>query len=325
MSSKQAPGPAPTRGIVNAAIGLIVVIWAVNFIAAKIGLRHLPAPLMASFRVVFAGVTMVPAYLICSHLPAFTQTAHARKRGFSVGDLWTFTYLGFFGVAVNQFCFTLGLRYTSVSHSAIIVGMGPIYALIMAVLSGLERASAHKIVGMGIALVGVVVLASDKSASLHSSLIGDAITLIGSLGFATYVVLGKRVAARYDALTMTAFNHFAGALIVTPFALYQGLRLGGWTQWQQVPWPAWCALLYMAVFSSAVAYLLYFWLLQYLEASQLTAFTYLLPVLATLLGIVWLGERGSLLQIVGAVLALFGVYWVESGRTSAALSQSSQG
>ena len=323
MSGERAPGRAPTRGIVNAAIGLIVVIWAVNFIAAKIGLRYLPAPLMAAFRVVFAGVTMVPAYLICSRLPAFAQTAHARKRGFSIGDLWTFTYLGFFGVAVNQFCFTLGLRYTSVSHSAIIVGMGPIYALIMAVLSGLERATAHKIVGMGIALVGVVVLASDKSASLHSSLVGDAITLIGSLGFATYVVLGKRVAARYDALTMTSFNHFAGALIVTPFALYQGLRLG-WTLLRQVPWPAWCALLYMAVFSSAVAYLLYFWLLQYLEASQLTAFTYLLPVLATLLGIIWLGERGSLMQIVGAVLALLGVYWVESGRTSAAVNQSSR-
>ena len=70
----------------------------------------------------------------------------------------------------------------------------------------------------------------------------------------------------------------------------------------------------MAVFSSAMAYLLYFWLLRYLEVSQLSAFTYLLPVLAVILGIVWLGERGSGLQIVGGVLALAGVYWVESGR-----------
>jgi drug/metabolite transporter (DMT)-like permease len=70
----------------------------------------------------------------------------------------------------------------------------------------------------------------------------------------------------------------------------------------------------MAVFSSAVAYLLYLWLLRYLEASQLSAFTYLLPVTATILGIVWLGERGSLMQIVGGALPLAGVYWVESGR-----------
>jgi len=310
-------GRAPSRLTVTSSVALIVVIWAVNFIAAKIGLRHLPAPLMASLRVGLAGITMVPAYFLCSRLPAFAQAARARQQGFSRRDLWTFTYLGFFGVVVNQLCFTLGLHYTSVSHAAVIVGMGPIYALILAVLSGLERATGHKVVGMAIALVGVGVLASENGISPRSSsLLGDAITMTGSLGFAMYVVLGKRVAAKYDALTMTAFNHFAGALLVLPLALYQAVLMGGWSQWRQVPWSAWSALLYMAVFSSAVAYLLYFWLLQYLEASQLTAFTYLLPVLATILGIVWLGERGSLMQVLGGVLALFGVYWVESGRVA---------
>jgi drug/metabolite transporter (DMT)-like permease len=294
-----------------------------NFIAAKVGLRHLPAPMMASFRVFLAGMTMAPVYFLCLRLPTFAQTARARDRGFSGRDLWTFVYLGFFGVVVNQLCFTLGLRYTSVSHAAVIVGMGPVYALILAVLSGLEKATVHKIVGMGIALVGVGVLASENGLSPHSSsLMGDAITMTGSLGFAMYVVLGKRVAAKYDALTMTAFNHFAGAVLVSPIVFYESMRMGGWSQWRQVPGSAWCAVLYMAVFSSAVAYVVYFWLLQYLEASQLTAFTYLLPVLATILGIVWLGERGSLVQVVGAVLALFGVYWVESGRAQSGSASS---
>jgi len=72
----------------------------------------------------------------------------------------------------------------------------------------------------------------------------------------------------------------------------------------------------MAIFASAMAYVSYFWLLRYLEASQLGAFTYLLPVLATLLGIVWLGERGSWGQVLGGFMALGGVYWIESGRES---------
>jgi drug/metabolite transporter (DMT)-like permease len=76
------------------------------------------------------------------------------------------------------------------------------------------------------------------------------------------------------------------------------------------------ALLYMATFSSAVAYVFYFWLLRYLEASQLTAFTYVLPVVATILGILLLGEAGSWGQVLGAALALSGVYWIESGRAS---------
>jgi drug/metabolite transporter (DMT)-like permease len=298
-----------------ASIGLVVVVWAVNFIAAKVGLRYLPAVTLASFRVVIAGLSMVPAYLICSRLPAFADARRARSQGFTRRDLWTFFYLGFFGVVVNQMCFTMGLRYTSVGHAAVIVGMGPIYTLVLAVVFRLERATWHKVIGMAIAFSGVAVLASENGISPHSpSLLGDAITMTGSIGFATYAVLGKRVAGRYDALTMAAFNHFAGAVIILPVALHQARALGPFSGWRAVPWQGWATVLYMAVCSSAMAYLLYFWLLRYLEASQLSAFTYLLPVLAVILGIWWLGERGSALQMVGGALVLGGVYWVESGR-----------
>jgi drug/metabolite transporter (DMT)-like permease len=50
------------------------------------------------------------------------------------------------------------------------------------------------------------------------------------------------------------------------------------------------------------------------QAPQLAALTYLLPVVGTILGIVWLGEHGSFVQVVGGALALAGVYWIESGR-----------
>jgi drug/metabolite transporter (DMT)-like permease len=310
-----AQGRAPSRWAIAASVVLIVVIWAVNFIAAKIGLRHLPALTMGSFRVVLAGLTMVAAYVVLLKFPTFADANAVREKGFSRIDIWTFVYLGFFGVVVNQMCFTIGLHYTSVSHAAVIVGMGPIYTLVLAVLFRLERATWHKGVGMAIAFVGVAILASEKGISARSpSLLGDAITMTGSVGFATYAVLGKKAAPRYDALTMTAFNHFAGALIVLPLAIQQGIALGPLANWRRIPWESWAALLYMAVCSSALAYLFYFWLLRYLEASQLSAFTYLLPVLATILGIVLLGEPGSMLDILGGVLALSGVYWVESSR-----------
>jgi drug/metabolite transporter (DMT)-like permease len=310
-------GRAPNRVVMAVSIGFVVVVWAFNFIAAKIGLRYLPPLTMASFRVTLAGLSMVPAYLICSRWPAFPDEPRARSQGLTWRDLWTFAYLGFFGVVVNQMCFTMGLRYTPVSHAAVIVGMGPIYTLVLAVLFGLERATWHKVVGMAIAFLGVAVLASENGISPRSpSLLGDAITMTGSIGFATYAVLGKRVAGRYDALTMVAFNHFAGAIIILPMAVHQARELGPLSTWREIPWPAWAAVLFMAVCSSALAYLLYFWLLRYLEASQLSAFTYLLPVLAVILGILLLGERGSPMQIAGGILALAGVYWVESGRES---------
>jgi drug/metabolite transporter (DMT)-like permease len=209
-----------------------------------------------------------------------------------------------------------------VSHAAVIVGMGPIYVLVLAVLLRLERATWHKAVGMAIAFAGIAVLASEHGISAHSaSLLGDAITMTGSLGFAMYAVLGKRVSGEYDALTMTAYNHFAGALVVLPLAVQQAWKFGNAQAWRSVPWSGWAAILYMGIFGSAVAYISYYWLLRYLEASQLSAFTYLLPVLASILGILALGEKGSWTQVLGGTLALGGVYWIESGRNVAVNKQ----
>jgi len=311
-----AAGRAPRPIVIAVSIGVIVVIWSFNFIAAKVGLYYLGPLVMPSFRVVFAGITMIPTYLLCLRMPAFSEAAAFWRRGFAIRDLWTFLYLGFFGVTINQICFTLGLHFTSVSHASVIVGMGPLYVLLLAVLFRLERATGLKVVGMLISLLGIGVLTSEHGFSFHSaSFLGDAITMTGYLGFAMYVVLGKRVAGKYDTLTMTAFNHFAGALIVLPVALYEANRMWSSGYWPP-PWQAWAAIFYMAVFGSAVAYVLYFWLLRYLEASQLSAFTYLLPVLSTILGILLLGEKGSWIQVLGGVLALGGVYWIESGRES---------
>jgi drug/metabolite transporter (DMT)-like permease len=298
---------------------MIVVMWAVNFIAAKIGLRDLPPLTLASFRVVLAGLVMLPAYLVCLRLPALGEVARAWRSGFSGLDYWRFIYLGFFSVTVNQLCFTIGLRYTSVSHSSVIVGMGPIYILILAVLLRLEDLTLRKVSGMAISFLGVLLLTRKNGFSVHSStLLGDFITFCGSLGFAFYAVLGKRVAGKYDAMTMTAYTQFAGALIVLPLAIRQARQLGPMANWRAIPWQAWTATAYMAVFGSAAAYLFYFWLLRHMPATQVSAFTYLLPVCATILGIVWLGEKGSVGEFFGGAVVLAGVYWIESGRNSEA-------
>lgn len=313
MQIEAGNGRAPSRGAIALAITVLMAIWAVNFLVVKIGLRYLPALAFASFRIVAAGVFMVTLAPLCRRLAMFS--AADPNEEFTARDLWTFAYLGFFGVSVNQFCFSLGLRYTNVTHSSIIVGMAPIYTLTLAVLLRLEKLTWHKALGMTIAFTGVAILASSAGLSHHSpTLMGDAITVCGSLGFAMYVVLGKRVASTYNALTMTTWNFIFGSALLLPVALQQAVAMRFLSTWREVPWEAWACVLFTGLLSSTVAYLLYFWLLRYLEASQLASFSYLLPVSASGLSIVFLGERGSWLELVGGVLALLGVYWIETMR-----------
>jgi drug/metabolite transporter (DMT)-like permease len=305
----------PTNRILALTIAFLTAVWAINYITAKIALRHIDPLTFASFRLVLAGIFMFAIYLFCLRLPAFADAVRARRIGWTRHDLWIFLYLGFFGVAINQFCFTVGMRYTSVIHSAIISSLSPIYTLILAVLFRLENPTLRKVLGMLVAFAGVILMSAGAGLSRHSpSLLGDAITLTGSLGFAMYVVLGKRVAARYDPLTMSIFNSFFGALIVLPLAIHRAILIGSFDHWRAIPWPVWVCMVYMALFSSAIAYALYFWALRYFEATQLATFTYLLPILGIALGIIFLGERGSWLELLGALFALAAVYYVESSR-----------
>ena len=309
-------GRAPSRAAVTISITLILAIWALNFLVVKMGLRYLPALTFASFRVVAAGLFMILIAPLCARLPMFSSAGHGPRATHHVlHDYWVFAYLGFFGVSINQLCFTLGLRYTSVTHSSIIVGLAPIYTLTLAVLFRLEQLSWRKASGMTIAFAGVAILASGTGMGHHSpTLLGDAITMCGSLGFATYVVLGKRVAGKYNPLTMTTWNFIFGALIVLPVALPPAHAFGLPQIFHAIPWQAWVCVAYTGLFSSTLAYLFYFWLLRYLEASQLASFSYLLPVSASALGIVFLGERGSWVELLGGLLALLGLYWIESAR-----------
>jgi len=284
----------------------MVLSWAWNFIIVKVGLKQFAPLALASFRVVVAALLILPIYLLhgwAGHLNGFRQR-------FARRDFWKFAQLGLLGVVLNQGCFTVGLSYTTVGHASLIVGVGPIFVLLLACAQGLEALAAQKLIGTILALSGVAVLAVEKGLSLHAgTLRGDLVTMTGSLSFAFYAVLGKKVAARYDSLAMNTFNYLAGFILILPLAVWEGMRLN----WKAVGWPGWAALAYMAAFGSVAAYLIFYWALRHMAASKLAAFSYFLPVLATLLGVLVLGEQVTTHLLVGGSLVLVGVYLAERG------------
>jgi drug/metabolite transporter (DMT)-like permease len=107
---------------------------------------------------------------------------------------------------------------------------------------------------------------------------------------------------------MNFFNYAAAAVMILPLTLRQGLLF----DWRAVSLRGWLGLFYTAAFASVAAYLIYFWALRHVTASRIAAFSYLLPVMATGLGIVLLGERPTMHLLVGGVLVLLGVYLAET-------------
>jgi len=294
------PGPFAIFG----AMAAIVLIWAVNFPIGKAGLMRVPAMAMAAFRVVTSALTMIPVY--------FASRAGKPRQRYSGREIWTFAYLGFFLVVINQGCFTVGLAYTTVGHSSMVIAAGPIFILALARAMRLEPLTALKIAGIALAFAGVTLLALENGRSLHSStLAGDLLTLTGSLGYAFYTVLGKSVAARYPAIEMTALNCFFGGAVALPVAIREAIVLTRSGGWSGIGWTGWGAMFYMAIFSSVIAYTLYFWTLRYVSASRMGSLNYLQPLIAAALGISLLGEHLTPSVAAGGALILTGVYAIE--------------
>jgi drug/metabolite transporter (DMT)-like permease len=307
LSTQERPHPA----LLATLIGFMVASWPFNLIFGKIALRYFPALALASFRLVIAGLLMLPICLFVGTRSARTKTTFKKL---DPRELWTFLLLAVLGVVINQGCFVIGLNYTTVGHSALIVAMGPITILILAWSQGLEVATSRKIIGLTMAFIGVIVLALEKGLHLHGTLIGDLITLCGSAGFALYTVLAKKVAWKYDSVTLNTFNYGLSAILLLPLATYEVLAITRHDGWSTVNWRGWGGLAYLAVFGSVIAFLIYTWALRYVAASRMGALTYTHPIVSTGLGILWLGETVTRYLVIGGVLILTGIYLIQSGR-----------
>jgi len=287
----------PSSLALAAALGAVLLVWSVNYIVGKITLAHIDGLTLAALRAELVATILLAIY--------FSRRDRTPLR---TSDIWTFAYLGFFGYAVNQGCFVVGLGLTTSDHSVVIIAAAPIIILLMASALQLEKLTAGKILGMAICFVGVVLLETENGSPAHSPLLwGDVITLAGVVGFSLYAVLGKKVARAYDTVSMNTFNAVAAAILLMPLAVRQGSRL----DWKGVGWVGWAGLAYMAVLSAVLGYLLFYWLLRHMDASRVVAVNYFQPVVVVLLSIPLLGERPTPRLVISALLVLLGVYLAE--------------
>jgi drug/metabolite transporter (DMT)-like permease len=289
----------PSDALLYSLIACMVFFWSLNFIVGKVALREFPPLLLAGLRTQFAGLMILPVYLVRARRdPSLT---------WSRTDLPVLLYLGLFGVALNQLFFVLGLSRTSVAHSSILVGTTPMQVLLIAGMTGLERITPWKVGGMLVALSGIAVLNTTPQNGAHPTLVGDVLAFVASTTFALFVVIGKRVTTRYRGLTVSTFAWVGGGLMLLPVTIWQSAGFS----YSQVSPAAWLSVLYMALFPSVIAYLIFYFALTHILATRVSSFSYLQPLIATLMAIPLLGEPVTLGIAAGGALVFLGVYVTE--------------
>jgi drug/metabolite transporter (DMT)-like permease len=281
-----------------------MLIWSFNFVAAKIGLRHMDVISFAAIRIPLAALLMLPLYF-----------AQQRRTPLARQDIWAFACLGFFGVVINSGCFVLGLTQTTSEHSVIVRALGPVLVLALAVALRIEGLTLGKAAGMLISFAGVILLDAERGASMRSPLLlGDVYTFLSIAGFAVYTVFAKRIAMRYDAVSMNTYTVAAAGLMALPVALHQMTHLRWGSVGPLADWIGWAAMLYMAVVTTVASYTIFSWVLRHMEPSRVAAVNYVQPVVVILISIPLLGEHPTGNLVAGGALVLAGVYLTERAK-----------
>jgi len=255
--------------------------------------------------------------LVVSALPPLTIVL--ARVGFAAVALWIIVallgvarpgsmkaWLALFGMGMlnNVIPFTLivwGQAQIPSGLASILNTTTPLFTVVIAgILLSDERLTIAKLIGVVVGLIGTAYMIGPTALSgLGGSALAQLAIIGSSISYGFASVFGRRFKSMgLHPITTAAGQVTASTVILTPFVLVIDQPF-------QLPMPSpgvWASLLALAIFSTALAYILYFKILSLAGATNLTLVTFLIPISAILLGYVVLGERLELSHYIGMAI-----------------------
>jgi drug/metabolite transporter (DMT)-like permease len=269
------------------------VLWGGSFFFAEIALESLPPLTIVTLRVGLAAITLWLVVLALK-LPIPNSP-----------PIWiAFLTMGLLNNVLPFSLIVWGQSQISSGLAAILNATAPLFGVIVAgILLRDESATPLKITGVVIGFAGVIVM-MDLSSIATSSLLAQLAILAAALSYACASVYGRRFKATGLNPILVAAGQVTGStLLLLPIALW----VDGNDHYANVPSQVWAAIISLAVFSTAAAYILYFKLLASAGATNILLVTLLVPVSAILLGWLFLEESLQTPHIIGMAMIALGL------------------
>jgi len=270
----------------------LATLWGLSFPAIAIGLESLPPLLFAAFRYDVAAVLLLGYAAI--------QSEYWRPTGRN--NLTAITAGGLFLVSGNGLLFVAQQTVPS-GVAAILQALMPIVTALWALALLGERLSAVGAAGAAVGFCGIGLVVQPDPGNL---LAGDTVARLLIVGQVVSVALGgvlvQRARPTIDRVGLTGWSMLLGALVLHGLSLGAGELPGR----DLITGSAVGAVVYLGVFSTAVAFLIYFYILEEHGAFEASLVSYVVPIVATLVGVFVLGESIGRLTILGFGLVAVG-------------------
>ena len=263
---------------------IVPITWGLGFTLAKIGLEQFPTLLIMSIRFGIAGLVLV----------WFTKPPWGHMREIFMVALIGSTIQ--YGLTYN------GLRGIDASTGAILVQLeGPILAL-MGVFLLKEKLGITRSLGMGLAVIGVIIIAGEPR--LDGQLDSVLLLIVGSAVWAIAQIMVSRL-KEISGITILAWV----AIMATPQMLIASLIIedGQWLAITTASYIDWSIILYLALIMTVLGYSVWYHLLNSVDVSKVSPFLMLLPITSIIAGMILLDEKFTSSMAIGGLMIMAGV------------------
>ncbi|MBV6420317.1 MAG: putative amino-acid metabolite efflux pump [Ignavibacteriaceae bacterium] len=275
---------------------LAVIFWGTSFVATKTLLYELKPVTIIILRLILAS-------LLLSAIAIFT------KRSFAVNlknHLWIL-FLALVSV-FHLWIQVTGLQYTTASNTGWIIGTAPIFMAILGLIFYKERISIFQIAGILIAIAGLLLLIG-KGNIFNIGLIqnkGDLLVLGSAFTWGVYSMINKKISLTYSPLMTILYLFIMMVLIIIPFNLNSTVI----DSVINLSSTGWISILFLGIFCSGIAYVIWAQALRDMESAKVGAFLYFEPLVTVIAASFFLHEEIFLMMILGGVLITTGVFIV---------------
>jgi drug/metabolite transporter (DMT)-like permease len=219
--------------------------------------------------------------------------------------------LGFVGVAMNQYLYLYGMQFSTAANGALLYAATPVFVLVFSRMVLKENITPKKTFGIVLAFAGIAIVIFERGVDFSSGYAyGNLLILIAVIGWTLFTVLGKKMLIKYGSLRTTTAMMLCGALIISPLGIVSTLNF----RFAEISALHWGGVLYLAIGTSILGYLLWYHALSRIEASKVAVFTNIQPVFATILSLIFLNYSVTPAFVTGSVITICAIYITQTSK-----------
>jgi drug/metabolite transporter (DMT)-like permease len=286
---------------VVAALGPMLF-WGLSFVSSKAILNTgFPPMTMVFLRFLIASIVLVP-------LQRFLDPGFRLQKQ----DRLFLLFSAIFGIFFYFLCESRGIKYTSASNAALITAIIPALTVGAEYLLFRTGVRWFQIAGIALSIVGVYLVVQKTPGQYDRAFLGNLLMFGACLSWVAYNMFSRNLHKGLKGVNLITFQSVIGTVLLLPMALSEA------RSWSFGNLGVWLNLIYLGVICTALSFFLYLYALARLGPVRVTSFINLLPVVSVVGGMVILGERLLVAQMIGGVVIILGVFLVNRpGRSRA--------